>query len=213
LSLRLVGRSSDKLAAVAAVIEAEGGVAHAVPGDATSRDIVKAAFAHARAEGPVAAAVFNAGGNVPRSYLETDPDFLEQMWRVGAYAGHLFALEALEVMLPEARGTLLFTGASASLRGKAGFAAFASAKAALRALAQSLAREFGPQGLHVAHVIIDGGIDGDRLNRARPEWREARGPDGMLGLDAIAETYWQLHAQHRSAWTHEIDLRPWVESF
>jgi len=111
------------------------------------------------------------------------------------------------------RGTLIFTGASASLRGKPGFAHFAAAKAGLRAIAQSMAREYGPHGVHVAHVVIDGGINGDRLRKARPQIVEERGEDGMLGIEAIAEAYWQLHRQPRSAWTHEIDLRPYKESF
>jgi len=116
-------------------------------------------------------------------------------------------------MLPRGRGTILFTGASGSLRGRASFAAFAAAKAGLRAVAQSMAREFGPQGLHVAHVVIDGGIGGARLLSRFPELKEERGVDGLLEIEAIAETYWQLHRQHRSAWTQELDLRPWVEKF
>jgi NAD(P)-dependent dehydrogenase (short-subunit alcohol dehydrogenase family) len=115
-------------------------------------------------------------------------------------------------MLP-AGGTLIFTGATASIRARPPFTAFASAKAALRALAHGMAREFGPQGLHVGHVIIDGGIDGAQLNRRFPQFKESRGEDGMLGIEAIADAYWHLHTQHRSAWTLELDLRPFKESF
>jgi len=111
------------------------------------------------------------------------------------------------------QGTLLFTGASASLRGKAKFSPFAAAKGGLRNLAQSLSREFGPQNIHVGHVVIDGGIDGERLNKRAPQLKEQRGPDGMLNIDAIADSYWLLHTQHRSAWTLELDLRPWSENF
>jgi NAD(P)-dependent dehydrogenase (short-subunit alcohol dehydrogenase family) len=114
---------------------------------------------------------------------------------------------------PQGRGSLAFTGATASPRGGAKFAGFASAKAGLRSLAQSLARDFGPQGIHVAHVVIDGGIDGERLRSAAPQRAEAAGTDGLLSPDAIAETYWQLHQQHRSAWTQELDLRPFKEHF
>ena len=115
-------------------------------------------------------------------------------------------------MGPQGSGTIAFTGASGSLRGRAGFAAFAAAKAGLRAVAQSMARELGPKGIHVVHVVVDGGIEGDRLLARVPDLREQRGPDGLLNIEAIAEAYWQLHVQHRSAWTHELDLRPWAES-
>jgi NAD(P)-dependent dehydrogenase (short-subunit alcohol dehydrogenase family) len=142
-----------------------------------------------------------------------DAGFLEDMWRVNALAGFFFAKAALSAMLPRQRGVLLFTGASASLRGRAKFGGFAQAKAALRALAQSAAREFGPQGIHVAHVVVDGAIDGDRINSFLPGLKAARGPDGLLDPDAIAESFWQLYRQPRSAWTHEIDVRPWVETW
>ena len=116
-------------------------------------------------------------------------------------------------MADRGSGTILFTGASGSLRGKAGFAAFAAAKAGLRAVSQSMARELGPKGVHVAHAVIDGGIDGARLLSRAPDLRKTRGPDGLLNTAAIAETFWQLHIQHRSAWTQELDLRPWAEAF
>ena len=135
------------------------------------------------------------------------------MRRVNALAGFFIAKAALDVMLPRQRGVILLTGASGSLRGKSMFGGFAQAKAALRALAQSAAREFGPQGIHVAHVIIDGAIDGDRINGFLPSLKGERGPDGLLDPDGIAENYWSLFQQPRSAWTHELDLRPWVESW
>ena len=140
-----------------------------------------------------------------------DAAFLEDMWRTNALAGFFFAKAAIEAMLPRQRGALIFTGASASLRGRANFGGFASAKAALRALAQSAAREFGPQGIHVAHVIIDGAINGDRINTVLPALKAQRGADGLLDPEAIADNFWHLYCQPRSAWTHEIDLRPWVE--
>jgi NAD(P)-dependent dehydrogenase (short-subunit alcohol dehydrogenase family) len=142
-----------------------------------------------------------------------DAEFLEQMWRVNALAAFFFAKAALDVMLPRQRGVMLFTGASGSLRGKAMFGGFAQAKAALRALVQSAAREFGPQGIHVAHVVVDGAIDGDRINTFLPGLKAERGPDGLLDPDGIAANYWWLFQQPRSAWTHELDVRPWSENW
>ncbi|MCW5747973.1 MAG: SDR family oxidoreductase, partial [Alphaproteobacteria bacterium] len=127
--------------------------------------------------------------------------------------GFLVGREAAKRLVPRGAGSIFFTGASGSLRGRAGFAAFAAAKAGLRAVAQSMARELGPKGIHVAHVVVDGGIGGARLLGRMPQLGAERGPDGLLSFEAIADTYWLLHSQHRSAWTHEIDLRPWVESF
>jgi NAD(P)-dependent dehydrogenase (short-subunit alcohol dehydrogenase family) len=121
--------------------------------------------------------------------------------------------EAARRLAPLGRGTVLFTGASGSLRGKPGFAHFAAAKAGLRMISQSMAREFGPLGIHVAHVVIDGGINGDRLRNSRPEIVRERGEDGLLGVDAIADTFWHIHKQPRSAWAQEIDLRPYKETF
>lgn len=210
----IMGRTAEKLDASLRELRAQGHHAEAVVGDVTDGALVRATVAAAdRADAPLDVAVFNAGGNWPRPFLEIDQAFLEEMWRVNALGGLLFAQAALAAMLPRTRGTLIFTGASASLRGRAGFGSFASAKAALRALAQSAAREFDPQGIHVAHVIVDGAIDGDRINSFLPGLKEARGADGLLDPDAIAENYWTLHVQQRSAWTHEIDLRPWVESW
>jgi NAD(P)-dependent dehydrogenase (short-subunit alcohol dehydrogenase family) len=137
----------------------------------------------------------------------------EQHWREHALGGFHLAQAALPVLVARGGGSLFFTGASGSLRGKANFAPFASAKAAVRNLAQSIAREYGPQNVHVGHVVVDGGIAGERLLSFRPGLAEQRGPDGMLSIDAIAEAYWFLHHQQRSAWTLELDLRPWAESF
>jgi NAD(P)-dependent dehydrogenase (short-subunit alcohol dehydrogenase family) len=130
------------------------------------------------------------------------------LWRISGGTGSRPAVGAVR-----SRHEIIFTGATASLRGKPPFTAFASAKAGLRSLAQSMAREFGPLGIHVAHIVIDGGIDGEKLNAAAPQLRIERGVDGLLNIDAIAEAYWHLHGQHRSAWTHELDLRPFKERF
>lgn len=210
--ITVIGRSAEKLGATLEELRKAGAKAEAVIGDVTDEGLVRRAVAQAdAADAPLEAAVFNAGGNWPKAFLEMDAAFLDGMWRVNALAGFFFAKAALEAMLPRQRGTLIFTGASASLRGRAKFGGFAQAKAALRALAQSAAREFGPQGIHVAHVVVDGAIDGDRINSFLPGLKAQRGPDGLLGPDAIAENFWQLHCQTRSAWTHEIDVRPWVE--
>jgi len=194
-------------------IRRAGGNATPVVADATAAADVKRLFdaAAERAGAPVLV-VYNAGNNRFRPLLEMDDAFFEDLWRLCCFGGFLTGREAARRMLP-AGGTLVFTGATASIRARPPFTAFASAKAALRALAHGMAREFGPQGLHVGHVIIDGGIDGARLNRRFPQFKEARGEDGMLGIEAIADAYWHLHTQHRSAWTLELDLRPFKEAF
>ena len=162
--------------------------------------------------GPLHVAVFNAGNAVRGTPLELTPEQFEATWRGSTYAGYLFARGALPALLSNG-GTLLFTGATASVRGRGAFVAFASAKAGLRSLAQSCAREYGPKGVHVAHIIIDGGIDGQRLRTAAPQRASEAGADGLLDPDAIAQTYRDIHRQPRSAWTHELDLRPYKESF
>lgn len=208
------GRTLEKLDAVVAEIEGAGGRATAVPADATVPEEVTALFDAAcgvDASAP-AVAIYNAGNNRYRPLLEMDDDFFESLWRLCCFGGFLFGREAARRMLPDG-GTLLFTGATASMRARPPFTAFASAKAALRALAHGMAREFGPSGLHVAHVVIDGMIDGDQLNQRFPDLRERKGEDGMLGVDAIADAYWALHTQHRSAWSLELDLRPFKETF
>lgn len=209
----VAGRTGKNLDVVAQQVRDQGGVTHAAVTDATSEDQVIALLELAGTFGPVEAAIYNAGGNIPQSSLKTSGKFFEEQWRVGTYGGFIFAREAVKAMLPRERGTLLFTGASASLRGRPNFVAFASAKAGLRAVSQSFAREFGPKGIHVAHVVIDGAIDGHRINTLVPQLAQAKGEGGLLNLAAIAESYWQLHVQHRSAWSQEIDLRPFKEPF
>jgi NAD(P)-dependent dehydrogenase (short-subunit alcohol dehydrogenase family) len=157
--------------------------------------------------------VFNAGNNKPIDFLDLTPDQFEEFWRVGCFAGFLAGQAAARRLLPGGQGTILFTGASASLRGRPKFAHFAAAKAGLRMISQAMAREYGPKGLHVAHILIDGGINGERLKTLWPDAASQRGDGGLLEIDAIAEAYWQLHQQHRSAWTQELDLRPFKEPF
>ncbi|WP_042581607.1 SDR family NAD(P)-dependent oxidoreductase [Variovorax paradoxus] len=217
----LTGRTQAQLAAVAAEIEAAGGRAQVFAGDVASEAEIHGIAQRVKALGPLSVAIFNAASAVRAPTLEISVDQFTQAWRTSALGGFIFAREALQGLLangfeataPKARGSLLFTGATAALRGKPPFAAFAAAKASLRSLSQSLAREFGPQGIHVAHVVIDGGIDGERLRSNAPQRVAQAGDDGLLQLDAIAENYWQLHVQHRSAWTQELDLRPFKEPF
>ena len=214
LHVFLAGRTAAKLEAVAAEIHAAGGRATALVADATQGGDVARLFDAAEAAGGAPAlAVYNAGNNRISPLLEMSDAFFEETWRLCCFGGFLFGREAARRMLPAGGGTLLFTGATASIRARPPFTAFASAKAALRAVAHGMAREFGAQGLHVGHVIIDGGIDGDQLNTRFPELRARMGEDGMLGVDAIADAYWALHAQQRSAWTLELDLRPYKEKF
>lgn len=213
----VAGRTAEKIRAVAGAIGAAGGRATAVVTDATSEADVARLFDLAMTDdadgGPADLVVFNAGNNQRIDFREVSAADFEALWRVGCFAGFLVGREAARRLVPLGRGTVIFTGASASLRGRPGFAQFAAAKAGLRMVAQSMAREYGPLGVHVAHVIIDGGISGDRLLSRFPQAVEQRGADGLLDIDAIAETYWQIHGQHRSAWAHEIDLRPFKESF
>jgi NAD(P)-dependent dehydrogenase (short-subunit alcohol dehydrogenase family) len=213
LTVALTGRTVERVHAVATQIAAAGGRSRALPGDVSSVEELRRVAAEVRALGTLQVAVFNAGNAVRGTALEVTPEQFESAWRVGTYAGFLFAREALPALLAGGGGSLLFTGATASLRGRGAFVAFAAAKAGLRSLAQSLARQYGPRGIHVAHVVIDGGIDGERLRSTVPQRAAEAGADGLLDPDAIAETYWQLHQQQRSAWTHELDLRPYKEAF
>jgi NAD(P)-dependent dehydrogenase (short-subunit alcohol dehydrogenase family) len=207
------GRTQAKLDGVVEAIRKAGGRATAVVADATrAPDVVKLFDAAESAGGTPALAVYNAGNATMRPFLETDDLLFEQVWRIGCFGGFVFGREAARRMLPRG-GSLIFTGATASLRARPPFTAFASAKAALRAVAHGMAREFGPKGLHVSHVVIDGAIDGDQLNLRAPQLKERLGEGGMLQPDAIADAYWALHTQPRSAWTLELDLRPYKESF
>ncbi|MBM3366078.1 MAG: SDR family NAD(P)-dependent oxidoreductase [Betaproteobacteria bacterium] len=207
-------RNEDALGPLVQQIHAEGGGAIAFGLDARREDQVTCFFDRVEQEvGPTEVVVFNVGGNVRFPILETTSQKYFKVWEMCAMAGFLVGREATRVMLMRGRGTVLFTGATASVRGAAGFAAFAGGKAALRALAQSMARELGPKGIHVAHVIIDGLID-TAFAREHFAQRVAEvGQDGILNPDHIAEAYWWLHQQPRDAWTFELDLRPSVEQW
>jgi NAD(P)-dependent dehydrogenase (short-subunit alcohol dehydrogenase family) len=217
----LTGRSAERIEAVAAEIRQQGAQAHAIAGDVTSEQDIARIAAQLRQYGQLRSAIFNAGNAARAPTLELTVEQIESALRTNVLGGFVFARAALALLLeapdaldgPSGAGSLIFTGATASLRGRPPFAAFAAAKAGLRSLSQTLAREFGPRGVHVAHVVIDGGIDGERLRTAAPQRAEQAGVDGLLQPDAISESYWQLHHQHRSAWTQELDLRPYRENF
>ena len=207
-------RSADKLSPLVERIRAEGGQAHGFASDARKEDEVTALFARIEAEiAPIEVVVFNIGANVRFRLTETTERVYRKVWEMTALAGFLVGREAARVMLPRGRGTVILTGATASLRGSAGFSAFAGAKFALRALAQSMARELGAQGIHVAHTVIDGAIDTEFIASNFPERYAVKAQGGILDPEAIAESYWQLHCQPKNAWTHEIDLRPWMETW
>ena len=207
-------RNADKLAPLVARIESEGGTARAFGSDARKEEEMVALIDTIEREvGAIEVAAFNIGANVRFPIRDTTARVYFKVWEMACFAGFLMGREVAKAMVPRGRGTILFTGATASMRGGVGFSAFAGAKHALRALAQSMARELGPQGIHVAHVVIDGAIDTEFIRSNFPERYGLKERDGILSPDAIAEAYWQLHLQHRSAWTHEMDLRPWLETF
>jgi len=207
-------RNADSLKPLIERINADGGQAYAFGCDARKEDETIALFEKIEREiGPIEVAVFNIGANVRFPILETTTRVFTKVWEMCALGGFLMGREAAKVMVPRQRGTVIFTGATASLRGGTNFAAFASGKFALRAVAQSMARELGPAGIHVAHAVIDGAIDTEFIRTQFPERYALKQQNGLLNPDSIAESYWMLHCQPRDAWTHELDLRPWVEKW
>lgn len=211
----VVRRSADKLQDLVDQITADGGRAAAFGVDARKEDQVVALFDKIEAEiGPITVVVFNIGANVQFDVVDTTAQKYFKVWEMGCFSGFLVGREAARVMLARGQGgSILFTGATASVRGAKGFSAFAGAKHALRALAQSLARELGPQNIHVAHLIIDGAIDTEFIRTLFPERYALKAVDGILNPDHIAENYWLLHNQPRDAWTFEMDLRPYREAW
>lgn len=208
MAVAMAARNREKLEQLLAKEPIAGAKAYAC--DATDPSTVDRLFAQVdRDLGAPAVTVFNAGAFQPGGILEIEPAEFEQCWRIGCFAGFLVGQAAARRMVAAGHGTIVFTGATAALRGSARFANLAVPKFGLRALAQAMARELGPEGIHVAHVIIDGQIRSERYAHLAAE----RGPDALLEPDAIAEMYYQLHAQPRSAWTLELDLRPWSEKF
>ncbi len=207
-------RHADKLQPLVERIVADGGRAHAYGTDARREEQVVALVEQIESQvGPIEVMAFNIGANVPSSILDETAQKYFKVWEMACFSGFLNAREVARRMVARGRGTILFTGATASLRGSANFAAFAGAKHALRALAQSMARELGPRGIHVAHVVVDGAIDTAFIRDNFPDRYALKDQDGIVNPEHIAEQYWQLHCQPRDAWTHELDLRPWLEKF
>ncbi len=207
-------RHAEALEMLAQSIRSEGYEAVALPCDARDEEAMIALFETIESDiAPVEVAVFNIGANVSFPIAETTAQVYRKVWEMSAFAGFLTGREAAKRMTPRKRGTIIFTGATASLRGGAGYSAFAGAKHALRALAQSMARELGPKNIHVTHVVIDGAIDTNFIRQMMPDVDRKRADDAILSPDAIAANYVMLHRQPRTAWTHELDLRPWLEKF
>ncbi|MEG2047518.1 MAG: SDR family oxidoreductase [Comamonas sp.] len=207
-------RSADKLEPLVQEIRAAGGEAHGFGSDARKEDEMVSLIEHIESQiAPIEVAVFNIGANVRFGITETTARVYFKVWEMACFAGFLMGRETAKRMLPRGRGTIIFTGATASLRGRDGFAAFAGAKHGLRALAQSMARELWPQGIHVAHPIIDGAIDTDFIRSNFPERYALKDQDGIVSPEAIADAYWAIHQQPRTAWTHETELRPWLEAW
>ncbi len=207
-------RSVEKLTGLVGQIEAAGDMVHAFGSDARKEEEVIALIEKIESTiGAIEVLVFNIGANSPCSILDETARRYFKIWELACFAGFLNGREVAKRMVTRNRGTIIFTGATASLRGGATFAAFAGGKHALRALAQSMARELGPRGIHVAHSIIDGAIDTEFIRDNFPERYALKAQDGILNPDHIADAYWMLHTQPRDAWTHELDLRPYMEKF
>ena len=211
-------RTADKLATLKAEIESAGGRCQTRSLDARKEDDIAAFLAEADASAPLEVCIFNVGANVNFPILDTTERVFRKVWEMACYAGFLSGREAARLMLPHGKGTILFTGATASVRGGIGYAAFASAKFGLRAVAQSMARELGPQNIHVAHLVIDAGVDTafvrDRIKaRGGEAALDNLKPDTLMNPASIAEAYWMLHNQTRDAWTFELDLRPYGETW
>jgi NAD(P)-dependent dehydrogenase (short-subunit alcohol dehydrogenase family) len=207
-------RNGEKLDPLVAELRNDGHEAHAFSCDARREEAVEALFADIEARiGEIEVVVFNIGANVPMGILETDSRKFFKIWEMACFAGFLSGREAARYMTKRGRGTIIFTGATASVRGAAGFAAFASAKHGLRALAQSMARELGPQNIHVAHVVIDGGVDTAWIRENFPDYKARKAADGIINPADLADNYVTLYNQPRNAWTFELDVRPWEEKW
>ncbi|GAD62876.1 SDR family oxidoreductase [Aquipseudomonas alcaligenes] len=207
-------RSADKLQPLVDEIRAAGGEAHGFASDARKEEEVAALVEGIERDiGPIEAFVFNIGANVPCSILEETARKYFKIWEMACFSAFLTAQAVARRMVTRGRGTILFTGATAGLRGAAHFAAFAGAKHGVRALAQSMARELGPRNIHVAHVVVDGAIDTAFIRDTFPDIYARKDQDGILDPEHIADNYWFLHTQPRDAWTFELDLRPWMEKW
>ena len=207
-------RRRGDLETLQADIKALGGSASTFHSDARDEEQVSSLIKMIETDiGPIHAAIFNVGGNVRFNIADTSAQVYRKVWEMCAFAGFLVGREVSNAMLNRKQGTILFTGASASLRGNSGFAAFSGGKHALRALAQSMARELGPQGIHIAHIIVDGLIENRSTEALFPDLVASKAEGGIIQPDQLAETYWQLHKQPRTAWTFEQDIRPYAETW
>lgn len=207
-------RNAEKLQPLIDEIKAEGAEAFGFASDARKEDQVIELIEKIESEiGPIEVMVFNIGANVPCSILEETARKYFKIWEMACFSAFLTGREVAKRMVTRERGTIIFTGATAGLRGAAYFGAFAGAKHALRALAQSMARELGPRNIHVAHVVVDGAIDTEFIQTTFPALYEKKEQDGILNPAHIAENYWHIAHQPRDAWTHELDLRPWMEKW
>lgn len=207
-------RNLEQLEALASALRVQGGQAYAFGVDARDEDAMIGLFDAIEADiGPIDVVAFNIGANVAFDIVETTTRVYQKVWEMAAFAGFIAGREAARVMKPRGAGSIIFTGATASQRGREGFAAFAGAKHALRALAQSMARELGPKGLHVAHVIVDGAMQGSFIKSMMADYDAALAAGRIVNVDEAAKNWLWLAQQHKSAWTHELDLRPWSENW
>ena len=212
LHVIVAGRTQAKLDEVVSLIESEGNRASACVADATNEAEVNGLFEQASGVGPLSVAIYNAGNNTPGKIIDMEASYFEKSWKICCFGGFLFARAALKQMQGSG-GTLLFTGASASMRGRANFGAFNSSKAALRVLAQALAKEYGPEKIHVGHVVVDGAINGEKIRTRWPDRAEKLGDEGMISIDGIVDAYEYLYKQPETAWTFEVDLRTSIETW
>ena len=206
------GRNSENMSLLNEISVSKGSIRGIVADVTNEEDVIRLFNEFDETGSSLESVIYNAGNNNAKPFLEMDLAFFEDLWNVCVKGAFLISQEAIPRLLPKG-GSLMFTGATASIRSKPPFTAFASAKSAERSLAQGLAREFGPQGIHVAHVIIDGIIDGDKVNLRFPDFANSKGEDGKLNIGAIAENFLMLHKQHKSTWSFEIDIRPWSETW
>jgi len=213
LHVVVAGRTAGNLAKVVDMIQKNGGTATAMVADTTSESDVVALYSQASSLGKITLAIYNAGNNTPGRIDEMSVDYFEQAWRVCCLGGFIFSREALKYLKPQGEGTILFTGASASMRGKSGFGAFNSSKSALRGFAQALAKEYGPDGIHVGHVIIDGAVDGEKIATRYPDLVNKIGSDRLLRIESVVDAFEYLCKQQKTGWSFEVDVRtasePW----
>ncbi len=213
LHVFVAGRTQSKLDAVVDGITRDGGKATAMVADATDEQATLALFKQARAVGRIDLVIYNTGNNTPGRIEDMSAEFFEASWRAGCFGGFLYGREAIKYMKRDGTGTLLFTGASASLRGRANFGAFSSSKGALRNMAQAMAKEAGPDGIHVGHVVIDGAIGGDKIRKNLPDIAKKLSADGLIDIQAIVDSFEYLYKQPRRGWSFEVDVRTSIEQW